>query len=193
VAAAGSAPSVIALTGVAALASGAMSMAAGEYVSVHTQADTESADRDREALELKAQPAAELRELAATFTARGVDDSLATQVAQQLTAHDALGAHAREELGQALSTRARPLQAAAASAASFAVGAALPLGAALWASGPRLLATVVTSSLVGLVLLGTLSAWAGGARVLPAAWRVLFWGALAMAVTSLVGTWFGAA
>lgn len=192
VAAAGSAPSAVVLTGVAALVAGAMSMAAGEYVSVSTQADTERADRDRESLELRAQPEVELQELAATFRDRGVDADVSVQVARQLTAHDALGAHAREELGQAPGLQARPLQAAAASAASFVAGAALPLAVASLSDAARMLPAVVGSSLLGLVLLGTASALAGGARVVPAAWRVLFWGALAMAVTSVVGAWFGA-
>ena len=192
VAAAGSAPSAVMLAGVAGLVAGAMSMAAGEYVSVHAQADTELADLRREQGELRARPAAELRELAATFVARGLDDSLAHAVAVQLTAHDALGAHAREELGLSSLTLARPLQAALASAASFAVGAVLPLAVTALVPPTAVLSMVMGSTLAGLALLGSLSAWAGGARQVPAVARVTFWGALAMAATSIVGSWFSA-
>ena len=180
----------ILMTGVAGLAAGAMSMAAGEYVSVHSQADTEKADLDRERAELANDPAAELRELTAIYVGRGLPHPLATQVAQSLMAHDALGAHARDELGISDAFAARPLQAAMASAASFTVGAALPLGVAWLADGPQLVWWVAALSIVFLAALGALAARAGGAQVLPAAWRVTLWGALAMGVTALAGTLF---
>jgi VIT1/CCC1 family predicted Fe2+/Mn2+ transporter len=194
VAAAGASPASILLTGVAGLAAGAMSMAAGEYVSVHSQADTEHADLSRERAEIEADPASEHRELTSIYITRGLTPELAQQVAQQLMAHDALGAHARDELGISATLSARPVQAALASAASFAVGAALPLGvAALAATGPGLIVWVAAASLVCLAGLGALAARAGGAAVLPGTWRVTFWGALAMAITAGTGALFGTA
>ena len=192
VAAAGATQHNILVTGVAGLVAGAMSMAAGEYVSVHSQSDTENADLSRERAELQKEPAAEQRELAAIYVARGLQPGLAQQVAGQLMAHDALGAHARDELGISALTSARPVQAALASAASFAIGAALPL--ALTALAPRqgLLVSVSATSLVFLAVLGFISARAGGASVLKGAWRVTFWGALAMAITAGAGALFGA-
>ncbi len=192
VAAADASHTAILTTGVAGLVAGAMSMAAGEYVSVHSQADTERADLSRERAELDTDPAAEQRELAGIYMARGLDPALAEQVAVQLMAHDALGAHARDELGITEALSARPLQAALASAASFAVGAALPLAAVLLTPPPALIVGVSLSSLALLALLGAVAARVGGASPLLGAWRVAFWGALAMAVTAGVGVWFGA-
>lgn len=180
------------MTGVAALVAGAMSMAAGEYVSVHSQSDTEKADLARERAELEKDPVAEHRELTAIYVARGLDPTLAREVAEQLMAHDALGSHARDELGIHDSMAARPLQAALASAASFAFGALLPLAVAAVAPGGALIWWVSGTSLVFLASLGAMAAWAGGAAVLPGAWRVTFWGALAMGVTAGVGVLFGA-
>jgi len=180
------------VTGVAGLVAGAMSMAAGEYVSVHSQADTENADLARERAEIAADPASEQRELAAIYVKRGLDRELATQVAGQLMQHDALGAHARDELGISDTLSARPVQAALASAASFAVGAALPLAVTALAPQSWLIAGVSGSALVFLALLGALAARAGGARAAVGAGRVTFWGALAMAATALVGHMFGA-
>ena len=192
VAAANASHGNILITGVAGLVAGAMSMAAGEYVSVHSQADTESADLSRESAELKANPAAEERELAAIYVARGLEPVLAQQVATQLMAHDALGAHARDELGISTALSARPVQAALASAASFAAGAALPLAVAALAPTAALVAAVAATSLLFLALLGATAARAGGARMGAGAWRVAFWGALAMAITAGVGALFGA-
>ena len=192
VAAANSSPSSILVAGIAGLVAGAMSMAAGEYVSVHSQADTEQADLAREGGELAADPAAEHRELAGIYVKRGLDAQLAAQVAEQLMAHDALGAHARDELGISDTLSARPVQAALASAASFALGAALPLAVTALAPAPQLIIWVSATSLIFLAALGTLAARAGGANVLAGAWRVTFWGALAMAITAGVGTLFGA-
>ena len=192
VAAASASHSNILLTGVAGLVAGAMSMAAGEYVSVHSQADTEQSDLSRERAELKNQPAAEQRELAAIYVARGLEAGLAQQVARQLMQHDALGAHARDELGISATLSARPVQAALASAASFAVGAALPLAVAVVVPGPGLIAWVSATALVFLAALGALSARVGGAGLLAGAWRVTFWGALAMAITAGVGALVGA-
>jgi VIT1/CCC1 family predicted Fe2+/Mn2+ transporter len=183
----------ILLTGVAGLVAGAMSMAAGEYVSVHSQADAESADLSRERTELEVSPAAEHRELAAIYVSRGLEPTLAQQVAQQLMVHDALGAHARDELGISETMAARPVQAALSSAASFALGAALPLAVAALAPQRMLTVAVSAASLVFLALLGGIAARAGGARMLVGAWRVSFWGALAMAITAGVGALFGAA
>jgi VIT1/CCC1 family predicted Fe2+/Mn2+ transporter len=182
----------ILVTGVAGLVAGAMSMAAGEYVSVHSQADTESADLARERTEIETDPAAEHRELAGIYIARGLTHELAAEVAVQLMKHDALGAHARDELGISETLAARPVQAAMASAASFAVGAALPLVVTALVPGPALMAWVGATSLVFLAGLGVLAARAGGAPVLVSAWRVTFWGAIAMAVTAGVGALFGA-
>jgi VIT1/CCC1 family predicted Fe2+/Mn2+ transporter len=180
------------VTGVAALVAGAMAMAAGEYVSVHSQADAEKADLARESLELETDPAAEERELTAIYVARGLEPDLAQQVAVQLMAHDALGAHARDELGITEAFSARPIQAALASAASFAFGALLPLAVTALAPERGLIAWVSGTSLVFLALLGAASARVGGASALTGAWRVLFWGALAMAITAGVGALFGA-
>ena len=191
VAAAGATAPAVLVTGVAALVAGAMSMAAGEYVSVHSQADTEQSDLSRERAELTNQPAAEQRELAAIYVARGLDAGLAQQVAEQLMQHDALGAHARDELGISATLSARPVQAALASAASFAVGAALPLAVAVVVPGPGLIAWVSATALVFLAALGALSARVGGAGLLAGAWRVTFWGALAMAITAGVGALVG--
>jgi vacuolar iron transporter family protein len=192
VAAASASRDSVLLTGVAGLVAGAMSMAAGEYVSVHSQADTESADLSRERAELEAGPAAEERELCAIYVARGLEPALAQQVASQLMSHDALGAHARDELGISATMSARPVQAALASAASFAVGAALPLAVAVVAPGAALIAAVAIASLLFLALLGGIAARAGGASVWLGSWRVSFWGALAMAITAGVGKLFGA-
>jgi len=181
----------IRLAGVAGLVAGAMSMAAGEYVSVHSQADTENADLERERRELKADDPGERKELAAIYVERGLDAALAKQVAEQLMAHDALGAHARDELGITETLSARPLQAALASAASFAVGAALPLAATAFAPQEQLIPIVCLTSLIFLALLGAVAARAGGARMGVGAMRVTFWGALAMAATAGVGTLFG--
>ncbi len=181
------------VAGVAGLVAGAMSMAAGEYVSVHSQVDTERAELDMERTELKTDNKGEHKELAAIYVERGLDPALAKQVAQQLMAHDALEAHARDELGITTTNKARPIQAALASAASFAVGAALPLGVAAMAPDTKLLYLVAGTSLLFLAGLGALAARVGGAKVLAGALRVTFWGALAMAVTAGVGALFGAA
>jgi vacuolar iron transporter family protein len=191
VAAANASTQTLLLTGVAALVGGAMSMAAGEYVSVSSQADTETADIARERAELAEQPEHEQRELAGIYQARGLSPDLAAQVAQQLMKHDALGAHARDELGISHTSTSRPIQAALASAASFALGAALPLIATLLAPAPWRLAIISSASLGFLVLLGVVSARLGGAPALKAATRVAFWGALAMGITALVGSLFG--
>jgi len=177
--------------GVAGLVAGAMSMAAGEYVSVRSQAETEAADLARERSELATDVAAERRELAAIYIRRGLEPALARTVAIQLMAHDAIGAHARDELGISTVLTARPVQAALSSATSFTAGAALPLIVA--AASPRafLAIAVAVSSLVFLAILGVLAARAGGAPVIASAWRVTFWGALAMAVTTGVGALFG--
>ncbi len=191
VAAASASPSNILLTGVAGLVAGAMSMAAGEYVSVHSQADTENADLARERAELEADPVAERRELTAIYVARGLEPELAQQVSAQLMKHDALGAHARDELGISEMLSARPVQAALASAASFAVGAVLPLAVAALAPQRGLMAWVAVASLLFLAVLGAVAARVGGASALAGAWRVTFWGALAMAITAGVGALFG--
>lgn len=193
VAAASASHGNIVMTGVAGLVAGAMSMAAGEYVSVHSQADTENADLSRERAELERDPAAELRELSAIYVGRGLEPALAQTVAEQLTAHDALGAHARDELGISQAFSARPIQAALASAASFAVGAALPLAVTAFAPEHGLAIWVSAMSLGFLALLGVVSARIGGASLWASAWRVTFWGALAMAITAGVGALFGAA
>lgn len=192
VAAAGAEYRTILLTSVSGLIAGAMSMAAGEFVSVHSQADTESADLTRERAELKQNPLAEQRELAGIYVGRGLDPSLADKVARQLMAHDALGAHARDELGLSDTTAARPMQAAWASAASFAVGALLPIVVVATASPAHLIVSVSLSSLAFLAALGALSARAGGAGVWKGTWRVAFWGVCAMAVTAGAGALFGA-
>jgi len=192
VAAAHVAHSNIVLTGVAGLVAGAMSMAAGEYVSVHSQADTERADLAREKAELVADPLAERKELAEIYVGRGLDPGLADQVAGQLMAHDALGAHARDELGITETLRARPAQAALTSAASFAVGAALPLLVAVFSPMRLLAALTCVASLFFLAVLGATAARAGGASALAGAWRVTLWSALAMGATTAVGALFGA-
>ena len=192
VAAANASRNEILIAGMAGLVAGAMSMAAGEYVSVSSQADTENADLDREKKELRDDPEFELQELAAIYEGRGVDPDLAEKVAAQLMDHDALGAHARDELGINAITSARPVQAAMASAATFAVGAALPLLTVVLSPDPALVWSVSITSLVFLAVLGALAARAGGAPILTAAVRVLFWGALAMAITAAVGKLFGA-
>ena len=192
VAAASTGQSNLLLTGVAALVAGAMSMAAGEYVSVHSQADTEKADLARESAELEKDPDDEHRELTAIYAGRGLAPALAAQVAQALMAHDALGAHARDELGISPALSARPVQAALASAGSFAVGALLPLAVTALISGPSLVWWVSGTSLAFLALLGAVAARAGGADMLVGAWRVTFWGALALGITAGVGALFGA-
>ena len=192
VAAAGAGRDSILLTGVAGLVAGAMSMAAGEYVSVHSQADTEKADLSRELAEIEADPAAEHRELTAIYVGRGLAPELAHTVAEQLMEHDALGAHARDELGISEALSARPVQAALASAASFAVGAVLPLAVTVVAPASSLIPWVSGTSLLFLALLGAVAARVGGASSLLGAWRVTFWGALAMALTAGVGALFGA-
>ncbi len=191
VAAAGASHGSILVTGIAGLVAGAMSMAAGEYVSVHSQADTEAADLARERRELQKDPVAERRELAGIYVARGLAPTLAQQVAEQLMAHDALGAHARDELGISATLSARPIQAAMASAASFAVGAALPLAVTALIPGSSLIRWVSATAIVFLAALGVVSARVGGASVLLGASRVTFWGALAMAITAGVGALFG--
>jgi len=183
----------VVVAGVAGLVAGAMSMAAGEYVSVHSQADTEKADLKLERAELQSDDAGEHQELTAIYVARGLDRKLAIQVANQLMAHDALGAHARDELGISAAFRARPLQAALASAASFAVGAAMPLAVTALTPDAGLIPIVAATSLLFLALLGGLAARAGGAGVRLGAIRVTFWGALAMAATAGVGALFGTA
>jgi vacuolar iron transporter family protein len=179
------------VAGVAGLVAGAMSMAAGEYVSVQSQADTERAELTRERDELKNDDKNEHKELAAIYVGRGLDPALAKQVAQQLMNHDALAAHARDELGISEIMRARPIQAALASAGSFTVGAAMPLLITVIAPTDLLTALVAGTSLVFLALLGGLAAHVGGARVFVGAARVTFWGAIAMAVTAGIGSLFG--
>jgi VIT1/CCC1 family predicted Fe2+/Mn2+ transporter len=181
----------VAVAGLAGLVAGAMSMAAGEYVSVSSQSDTEEADMARERKELATDDAAEHEELAKIYVARGLDPGLARQVAVQLMAHDALGAHMRDELGISETQRARPVLAAFASAGSFAVGAAVPLLIALFVPTSALAAVVVVTSLVCLAGLGALAAGAGGAKPVAGSLRVTFWGALAMALTYGVGALFG--
>lgn len=181
----------IMVAGIAGLVAGAMSMAAGEYVSVRSQADSEEAALDLERAELKADDQGERRELTAIYVGRGVEPALARQVAEQLMAHDALGAHARDELGISETMSARPIQAALTSAASFATGAALPLLVVAMVAAPALILAVSATSLAFLALLGGLAARVGGARVAAGAMRVTFWGALAMALTAGVGALFG--
>ncbi|CTP92104.1 nodulin 21-like protein [Xanthomonas translucens pv. poae] len=184
------APAVLA-TGIAGLVAGAMSMAAGEYVSVQSQVDTERADLAIERRELREDPHSELDELAGIYRQRGLDAALARQVAEQLTAHDALGAHARDELGITETLRARPLQAALASAAAFCCGAALPILAALLAPAGKQVWVTGAATLLGLSLTGALAARAGGASGVRGARRVVFWGAAAMLATGAVGRLFG--
>ncbi len=183
----------ILLAGVAGLVAGAMSMAAGEYVSVSSQSDTENADLAREREELAAMPESELKELTAIYVDRGLDEALAHQVAIQLTAYDALGAHARDELGISELTTARPIQAALTSAATFAVGAALPMAAAFLTPVSSMPIVVSVLSLGFLAILGGVSAQAGGAPIAKAVARVTFWGAIAMLATAGIGFLFGVA
>jgi VIT1/CCC1 family predicted Fe2+/Mn2+ transporter len=192
VAAANAGSNEILVAGVAGLVAGAMSMAAGEYVSVSSQADTEQADIERERQELATDNEFEHEELAAIYVQRGLDAALAKQVAAQLMAHDALAAHARDELGISDSLSARPVQAAMASAATFAVGAAMPMLTVLVTPRAALVPVVVGTSIAFLAILGGFGAHAGGAPVTKAALRVTFWGALAMALTAGVGALFGA-
>ncbi len=192
VAAAGATTKAIVVAGVAGLVAGAMSMAAGEYVSVSSQADTERADLARESKELAANSDQEYEELTLIYVQRGLDRSLASSVATQLMAHDALGAHARDELGISDTLAAKPVQAALASAGTFAAGAALPLLVALMIPTAALMYGLAGSSLLFLALLGLIAARAGGAPALPSVLRVSFWGALAMGLTAAVGALFGA-
>lgn len=192
VAAAGAAPNAIIVSAVAGLLAGAMSMAAGEYVSVSSQSDTERADLEKERAELATDEHGERAELAGIYVGRGLNPELAARVADQLMAHDALGAHARDELGIHDLTAARPLQAALASAASFAVGAALPVLAVALIPRSGLVPSVVAMTLVLLAALGALAARVGGASIAIGAGRVTFWGAVAMAVTAAAGALFGA-
>ncbi len=192
VAAANTASNEVLVAGVAGLVAGAMSMAAGEYVSVSSQADTEKADIERERTELATSPELEHAELTAIYEERGLEPQLASQVADQLMKHDALGAHSRDELGISDTLSARPVQAAFASAATFAIGAAMPLLTALLSPRPALIPVVVGTSILFLALLGGFGAYAGGAPWIKGAVRVTFWGALAMAITAGVGAVFGA-
>ncbi|NNF52013.1 MAG: VIT family protein [Gammaproteobacteria bacterium] len=191
VAAAGVSPRAILIAGIACLVAGAMSMAASEYVSVSSQSDTQRADLDRERLELVASPEQEREELAALYVARGLDPALAGQVATQLMAYDALGAHARDELGISPVTSAHPVVTSLASAATFSVGAALPLLVVVWVPQAQIMWSVALSSLLFLGFLGALAARAGGAPMRIAATRITFWGALAMVLTTGVGRFFG--
>jgi VIT1/CCC1 family predicted Fe2+/Mn2+ transporter len=193
VAAAAQGRSEILIAGGAALVAGAMSMAAGEYVSVSSQRDTEEAALEAERRQLAAEPEAQLRELAGIYERRGVAPDLALQVARQVSAHDALGAHARAELGLSESTTARPIQAAFTSAVTFSAGAAMPLAASQLAPMAWIVPIVAAASLVYLAALGALGAWAGRAPMLRPVLRVTFWGAMAMAVTAGVGALFGVA
>lgn len=193
VAAATGTHSSVLTAGISGLVAGAMSMAAGEYVSVSSQADSEQADIGREHKELRDDEEGEAKELASIYVRRGLDQDLASKVARQLMAHDALGAHTRDELGISDATSARPVQAALTSAASFSIGAALPLLLVIVTPASVLVETVATASLVFLALLGAIGARAGGANMLKATIRVTFWSALAMAVTAGIGAAFGTA
>lgn len=193
VAAAATSPGQVVVAGIAGLVAGAMSMAAGEYVSVSSQADTEAADLERERKELAEMPEAELEELAQIYVGRGVEPVLARTVAEQLMAKDALGAHARDELGITTHLSARPVQAALASAAAFAAGAVVPLALAVVAPVAWTAVIISAGSLILLAILGALGARAGGAGVLRAAVRVTFWGAVAMAATAAIGAIVGQA
>ena len=193
VAASGAPHGSILITGVAGLVSGAMAMAAGEYVSVQSQADTENADIEKEKRELEMEPESELLELASIYVDRGLDEPLARLVAEKLMSSDALGAHARDELGISEIMRSRPIQAAIASAISFAVGALIPFAAALRAPSTRVAEVTSATALFALVILGGAAAYAGGAPIAKGAMRVAFWGALAMALTAGAGRFFGAA
>ncbi len=191
VAAGGATHQALLLIGIAGLIAGAMSMAAGEYVSVSSQSDTEAADIAREKRELAANPEFELAELTNHYVARGLDRELAKTVAEKLTSVDALSAHTRDELGITDALQARPIQAAISSAAAFAIGAAVPLLAAMLSKPSIIVATTVMVTIVSLVLLGVLSAWAGGASKLKGAVRVTFWGIFAMSLTAAAGKFFG--
>jgi VIT1/CCC1 family predicted Fe2+/Mn2+ transporter len=191
VAASNASHGAVLVAGTAGLVAGAMSMAAGEYVSVRSQADSEQAALDLERTELATDDVGERRELTAIYVHRGLDPSLAKRVAEQLMAHDALGAHARDELGISETLSARPIQAAFTSAASFSVGAAMPLAAAALVGADYLIPVVAVSSLAFLAILGGVAALVGGAPVAPGAMRVTFWGALAMGATAAVGALFG--
>lgn len=192
VASASASTGAILTAGVAGLVAGAMSMAAGEYVSVSSQADSEKADLDIERQALQAFPREELEELTQIYIGRGVEPETAREVARQLMRHDALGAHARDEIGLGEATAANPIQAAWSSAAAFSTGAALPLAAAALAPAGQVTPVVAAASLASLALLGWASAKAGGARKLRAVVRVVFWGAVAMTITGLIGAAFGA-
>lgn len=191
VAASGTSQHSLLLTGVAGIVAGAMSMAAGEYVSVQSQADTENADLARERDELHQEPDHELEELSAIYMSRGLDAALARQVAQQLTSHDALQAHARDELGITETLRAKPVQAALASALAFTLGASVPVLTVLIAPRESVSMTTSATALAMLLVLGGAAGWAGGASVVKGALRVAFWGALAMALSAGVGQLFG--
>ncbi len=193
IAAAGASRNSILMTGVAALVASTMSMAAGEYVSVQSQADTEKADIAREKAELDSYPEAEAAELTAIYVERGLSDELAAQVSKRMMEVDALGTHAREELGITDALRAQPLQAAFASAIFFAIGAVIPLIAALISTEAWIVEITAATALLTLVTLGSLAAYAGGAPIIRGAVRVAFWGALALAITTLVGRLFGIA
>jgi VIT1/CCC1 family predicted Fe2+/Mn2+ transporter len=193
VAASNSGQGTVVVAAFAGMIAGALSMAAGEYVSVSSQSDTEQADIERERRELETEPEEEHAELAAIYRARGLSPALARQVADQLTAHDALGAHARDELGLTEFARARPLQAAIASASAFSTGAALPVLLSAMLPVSSITTVVGASSLVLLAVLGATAARLGGAPLARGAIRVMFWGVLAMVCTALVGHWFGAA
>jgi len=192
VAAGGAAKGSVLLAGIAGLVAGAMSMAAGEYVSVQSQADTETADIEREKLELALEPERELEELTSIYVSRGLDQPLARAVAESLMAEDALGAHARDELGITEALRARPIQAAIASAISFIAGAVIPIATALLAPSAWIAEVSSLTALVTLVALGGTASYAGGAPIARGAMRVAFWGALAMGITAGVGRFFGA-
>lgn len=190
VASAGAPAETVLMTGLAGTVAGAMSMAAGEYVSVKSQADTEQADLDTERRELAEEPHAELAELANIYVHRGLDRALARQVAEQLTAHDALAAHARDELGISHALSARPLQAAVASAAAFTTGAALPIASTLLSPAAHVDVITTVTTVIGLSVSGALAAYAGGAPMLRGAFRVAFWGVLAMAASAGLGHLF---
>ena len=192
VAAAGVPQGSILLTGVAGLVAGAIAMAAGEYVSVQSQADTEEADIKTEKRGLEIEPKHELEELTSIYVSRGLDQPLARRVAETLMSSDALGAHARDELGITETRRARPIQAAFASAISFVAGAIIPIGAALLSPSAKVAEVSSATALVALVILGGIAAYAGGASIAKGAMRVAFWGALAMGLTAVIGRIFGA-
>ena len=193
VAASGASPHSVLLTGIAGLVGGTVSMAAGEYVSVQSQADTENADIALEKRSLERHPVRELTELTAIYVSRGLDPALAHQVAEKLMSTDALGAHARDELGITETLRARPIQAAIASALSFAAGAIIPVGTAVLAPAASIVEFTIVIALISLIVLGATAAYVGGASLPKGALRVAFWGALAMGLTMLVGKLFGAA